>query len=990
LARWKDNGRSIAAAALLLLAGALLVLMEYPDRGYVFRQMAVAAAGEEPQGFALVEASKAVTILREHYAFQARLQPERMLLAAVQGIESRFDQVLVTPHVDLTDATLSSVDLPKTITIQVRDKSRQFTVRPTGDVYQLIWKLIEIFNHLAPDQDEQKKMEDAAIEGLLSVLDPHTNYMSEEEYREMKMSTRGSFGGLGIVISVREGNLRVISVMPDTPAARNGLHKWDHILRIEQESTVNMLVSEAANMLRGKPGTDVTLWIKRDEEETHQVVTLTREIIKVKSVLGQALDDNTAYLRVKNFQTNTADEAQRILDREFPESPPEGIVLDLRGNSGGVMSAATELADLFLEEGMIVATVAKTREGSESELAASGDRYENSAIVILVDHASASASEIVTSALKYRNRALVIGKRTFGKGSVQYIHPLDRGALKLTVSQYVGPNMEVIQGTGIQPHVELRAVYAGNGLRLPDFADDFEGEGALAHHLEKTGAVPVFDSPIDYQWYVPEDDDIDAVDRYGEVIIDLPIQFAWSVLSTQSRREADLMLTALHEALGSLRTYEESVLADLALTEGKQWQAADFEQEPQLEVTVESSSGTVAAGEKGDLSITAFNSGSNTVGHLIARTESTAYVFDERSCVIGLLQPGEEVTCTIPFQMPATSPHRKDQVFVDLYSGLGLPLATGSTAIETRASGLPRIAMSYRISDRSGNHDNWPQSGEELTLTIHLHNMGDAPLAKGLMTVKNLSGPALFVKEGRVDIADLTPGATENFTLILSAQDPPEDGLWKFELGVVDLTRRTHFSATQELAVDSSTDSPAAVNRYLEAAAGPVNVHIGPQAGALLMGEIMTGGGVPAVAMVDGWLKLQLPGGETGWVPEQSLVHSVAQELATFNEIWSIVEPEFNIVSGEAQELIGDSDNITIAGTIDFGEFHSPQECGAILYRNGKKVAMTWWGERTTGSKPLDFSFTTSLERGVNRLHVTAFQKNQSPGYIQVYYNRVH
>ena len=982
--------RQLASAILVVLAGVLVVVVEYPERGFSFRQTLLTEA-EEKTGlsFDLVEASRAISLLGDHYAFQSRLQPRRMLLAALQGIEDRFDRFLVEPSVDLSyRAGLGVGAIPDSILIRFRDQRGTFDIGGIEDLYQMAWKLMEILEHFQPTVLQGKELEEAAIEGLLAVLDPHTNYLTEDEYNEMRMSTRGSFGGLGIVISVREGRLQVMSVMAGTPAAGAELEKGDHIAQIDDESTVNMMVSEAANRMRGKPGTDVKLTLLREGVEGPFERTVTREVIKVKSVLAQDLGGRTAYVRVKGFQTNTATEVSRFLEDTYGQTPPEAVILDLRGNSGGVMSAAVELADLFLDEGTVVQTVARVREGTETEASSTGHLYEDSPLVVIVDHASASASEIVTGALKYRDRALVIGNRTFGKGSVQYIHALDRGALKLTVAQYVGPHMEVIQGAGIEPHIELRTVHPAESPSLPAFYDEFEGEGALPYALERTGAVPVQDSPSYYLHWVPEEGTEYDPDRYDEVVVDLPVKLAWSLLAYSPRSRASQMLENAGEIIEQFQTFEASQVELLAEGEDRRWDCGIEAADPQLELLVEMVPEELEAGEEGTLTVRVGNAGTETVCRVVARTESTNYRFDSRSCLIGTLLPGAETQCEMAFKMPATSPRRKDRVFVDLHQGFDLPLLSGSVLVSTGQSPLPRLAFSYQLEDLEGNRDNYPQAGESFDLVVEIANIGNGPLGNGLATLKNLSGPAIFLSEGRREFEDLEAGASETVRFSGKVQGAPEDVPWKLEVGVVDMTNRTHFSVTTEWPVHDQSPAVQQVSRFMQPVRDGTPVRVAPDGSAALFGRLGTNGGVQVVAALPGWFKLQLPGRRWGWVQAAHLERGVRQQLAFFEDLYARVEPRITLGGGVPSELLGSAEELLLEGVVDFGVGHPPTDAGIAIYRNGRKVALHYLGDGTLDLHQVPFHFAVDMEPGVNRILVSAFAKNQSPGYASMYYTR--
>lgn len=982
--------RAVGGWTLLVLAGLLLVLMDYPDRGFSFR---TATENERPgrplRTYELIEASRGVSLLGDHYAFQARLQPRRMLLGALHGIEDRFDRFLVEPSVDLAyHAGEGDLELT-TITIRFRDQRGEFAVGEVADLYQMAWKLMEIFDHFQPEEELSQDLEEAAIEGMLSVLDPHTNYLSPEQYNDMRMSTQGSFGGLGIVISVRDGRLQVVSVMAGTPASGAALEKGDHIVQIDDESTVNMMVSEAAKRLRGKPGTKVKLTLEREGMEMPFAKELTREIIKVKSVLAQDLNGQIAYVRVKGFQTNSAQEVYRWLGKTYPEAPPAGIILDLRGNSGGVMSAAVELADLFLEEGTVVDTVARVREGSETEPSATGDRYEKSALVVLTDHGSASASEIVTGALKYRDRALVIGNRTFGKGSVQYIHELDRGALKMTVAQYVGPQMEVIQGQGIEPHIEVRAIHPALPPRMPAFYDEFEGEGALPYSLERTGALPVFDGPERFLLWVPEEADPEDIDQYDQVVVDLPVKLAWSILAFSPSLSGAAMLAGAEDIVSQVEEYEESLIDSLAWTEDRQYDCPVSEAAPAVSLAAHMSASEMAAGEEGTLTVSVTNRGDTSVCRLVARTESTNLRFDGGSCLLGTVAPGETIFCDMVFKTVATSPRRKDLLFVDLHQGLDLPLATTEVSVSTVPTPLPRLAMSYQIIDRGGNGDNTLQAGEDFALELDITNIGAGPLTTGLATLKNLSGPAIFLSEGRTEFTDLAPGKTTSVTFSGRVQGEPKDEPWKLELGIVDMTNRTHYSATTEWTVLESSEAPRQMSRFLQPVRDGVPVRVAPDLAAASFGILRADGGAQVVAEHSGWFKLQLPGRRWGWCRRDDLEASVRPELALFEETYAIVQPEVRLDAGTSTQLMGDARTLVVSGTADFGPNHPPEDAGVAVYRNGRKVALDYRGNGPWKGHELAFRFEVALEDGVNRILISAFSKNQSPGYASVYYNRV-
>ncbi|ADE13243.1 carboxyl-terminal protease [Nitrosococcus halophilus Nc 4] len=308
--------------------------------------------------------------------------------------------------------------------------------------------------------DDKTLIEDS-IRGMLAGLDPHSAYLDPEAYKELRIGTSGKFGGLGIEVGMEDGFVRVVAPIDDTPAQKAGIKAGDLIIRIDDTPVKGMSLSEAVQRMRGKPGTDIILTIIREGEEQPLKFTITRAVIKVKSVKNRTLEEGYGYIRVSQFQTQTASNVQNAIEKLKEENSGKlkGLILDLRNNPGGVLSAAVEVSDAFLEKGVIVYTEGRDLESKQRFRATSGDILDNSPIVILVNGGSASASEIVSGALQDHRRAIVVGSRTFGKGSVQTILPLtENTALKLTTARYYTPSGRSIQAEGIVPDIELESV----------------------------------------------------------------------------------------------------------------------------------------------------------------------------------------------------------------------------------------------------------------------------------------------------------------------------------------------------------------------------------------------------------------------------------------------------------------------------------------------------------------------------------------------------
>ncbi len=317
-----------------------------------------------------------------------------------------------------------------------------------------------IKNDYVVDVDDKELIENA-IRGMLSGLDPHSSYLDAEDYTELQVGTSGEFGGLGIEVGMEDGFVKVIAPIDDTPAQRAGVQAGDLIIRLDDTPVKGMSLNDAVKIMRGKPGTDIELTIIRDGLDKPLNISITRDVIKVRSVRSRMLEPGYAYVRISQFQSKTAESVIDAIEDLIKENEGllKGLVLDLRNNPGGVLSGAVAVSDAFLTKGMIVYTEGRIEDSRLRFNATPDDVMDGAPIVVLVNQGSASASEIVAGALQDHKRALILGSKTFGKGSVQTILPLSSdSALKLTTARYYTPNGRSIQAEGITPDIELERV----------------------------------------------------------------------------------------------------------------------------------------------------------------------------------------------------------------------------------------------------------------------------------------------------------------------------------------------------------------------------------------------------------------------------------------------------------------------------------------------------------------------------------------------------
>lgn len=372
---------------------------------------------------------------------------------------------------------------------------------------QLFTDVLTIVKRSYVEEVTVKDLVYGAIEGMLASLDPHSGFMSPEIYKEMKVDTSGEFGGLGIEISMRDGILTIVSPIEDTPASRAGLQSGDQIIKINDAFTKDLEVMGAVHLMRGAPGTSITITIMRPAFEQPKPFTLEREVIKVKSVKSKTLESGFGYIRLTQFQEQTGDDLGKALDqlRKENEGALQGLVLDLRNNPGGLLDQAVDVGDHFISEGLIVYTKGREDSAQMKFSAKSSGTEPDYPMVVLINGGSASASEIVAGALHDHGRAVIMGTRSFGKGSVQTIIPLsDESGLRLTTAKYYTPNGTSIQARGIIPDIEVlpsevTEVAASGHFREKDLKNHFITEAPVESPIKEEVAPLDEESRKDFQ-----------------------------------------------------------------------------------------------------------------------------------------------------------------------------------------------------------------------------------------------------------------------------------------------------------------------------------------------------------------------------------------------------------------------------------------------------------------------------------------------------------
>lgn len=361
----------------------------------------------------------------------------------------------------------------------------------TQDTYESLEAFSKVLNlvqeNYVEEVDSQKAIE-GAIKGMLFTLDPHSSYMKPDDFKELQVETQGSFTGIGIEITMKDNILTVVSPIEGTPAFAKGLKAGDKIVKIGDEQTQDLSLMEAVKRLRGPKGSEVTISIHRKGWADLKEITLIRDIIPIHSVKSKMLEPGYPYIRIINFQAQTTTDFKKALTDLEKEGKIKGLIIDLRNNPGGLLDQSVKIADIFIDDGVIVSTKGRIKEQNSVFYAHSNGGKYKFPLVVLVNEGSASASEIVAGALQDHKKAVIIGAQTFGKGSVQTIIPMDSGAgLRLTTARYYTPSGRSIQATGITPDITVASPAAGDN----EDKEDEQGkkpkylrEKDLRHHID--------------------------------------------------------------------------------------------------------------------------------------------------------------------------------------------------------------------------------------------------------------------------------------------------------------------------------------------------------------------------------------------------------------------------------------------------------------------------------------------------------------------------
>ncbi len=955
--------------------------------------------------------------VRDKYVDPKRVKPKEMLLSALNYVQRDVAQVIVLHE-----------DPSPTVKVRVDTQEREFRVDNVLGLWDVSARLREIFDfvqeNLKGTEVDLREVEYAACNGMLHTLDPHSVLLSPEAYKEMNLSTSGQFGGLGIVISIRDQQLTVINPMPGTPAFRAGVKKYDRITKIGGESTLNMGLNEAVQHLRGAPNTKVTVWIRRDGPDGWQQpkpFELTREIIKVQSVEHKLLEGNIGYVRLKQFQANTAKDLDEALRDMKKNGELKGLVLDLRGNPGGLLEQAARVADKFLTNGPIVATVSNPGAGEErEEKVAHPDGTEpNYPIALLVNGSSASASEIVAGALKNHDRAIIVGETTFGKGSVQLVFTElpDRAALKLTIAQYLTEPGDVsIQGTGVTPDIELDPMTADHQEMDLTVDTGMIKERDLSRSLSNARARDGQKPSEVVRYNLPESLRRELRDRGGdpdEVLgpdfpsKDFPVKFARELVAKVPHGKRLEQVRAAKQLISDTRTNELARVSQDLQAMGIDWSDAPGDVQPapsngpppNVEVKLETDkpNNEANAGDPMMLKVSVTNKGTAPLYRLAAVTKSDNGLYDNKELVIGKLEPGKTKTASIPLgwceveghkagstaplpkdaprtcRIPRDTLSRQDGISVKFDEARGRAPAEQSLRVAVKALERPVFAYSYQIADsRKGNGDGKVQKGEHLTMYVSVKNVGKGKSYETQANLRNLSGDGLLLHEGRFDLSNMQPGESRKLSFSFDVESPLADPEAKVELSIADRDlRETVVEKVRMPITVPASLTPA--NGTMKARAGGATLLEAPDGSARAFGRLGAGTAVNVLATLGDVTKVSLGDARFGFVKTAELESGGgASGVVAFEETMRRFPPAVEVAP---VPLAVRDDKITIKGTATDND----KILDGYVFVGNRKV---FYRSNRNGSDPKRMSFdaTVPLRPGVNVITVVARENVETIG----------
>lgn len=931
-------------------ACALALFLTIQHRGEDIRLAAnapLSAAVRSPSGaYDLAQIpvfTKALYYVNNNYFDKTRLDPKKMLVGALDFLQRDVPEILVDRFPERE---------PKQVTVKVNGQSKTFSIERVESPWSLRTSLQEIFRFIQPNlqpvsaREESRRLveiEMTATNGMLYTLDPHSVLLDVESFKDMRTTTQGKFGGLGIVIEMdRKNRIVVKEPMKETPASRAGIKSKDHIVRINNESTMNMTLQEAVDRLRGDPGAPVDVYIERGGASARKF-SIVRDFIRppaihpdprvltVPAAPGQAAV-KIGYFKIVSFSANTESDLNKALAL-FEQEKVKGIIMDLRENPGGLYDQAQKVADAFIDSGVLVSMVGPGGAQQKDEHATRNSE-PRVPLAVLINQRSASASEIVAGAVKNLSRGIVIGETSFGKGSVQMLFDItspvpfggksedDKLGLKLTTAQYLTPGALSIQGVGVTPDIELVRMRVDKRndealINLQNSArrrQESDYEWHLEHPSARKGSRPA--EVISYLYVPPpgrqarlEEEDEEASEDEAEDAAavedanrtDFQIDFARDLLAqTRSMKRAE-MVTQSKAYFDKVRADEDKKVAAALEKLGVDWSLGPGTTTPgQLQVTLAPVGGDskVAAGSSVKVRGTVKNVGSSTVHRARAVLKSDNLLFDENEMVFGKIAPGASKTYDLTVKVPKNSLTRTDIIHADLMAQGPVKASSTEMILNIDGKQRPQFAYSYQtIDDVSGNKDGLVQRGEKVRLLVKVKNIGHGAALKTEAILRNGQGQeGILISAGRFDAKELAPGAVKPISFIYEVNQEFRGEDFQLELMVGDTILGESVTDKIKIRVASAPVAIQAESGVVTVSKAEALLREAPVDGALVVGRAAKGLSFKATGKAGAFTRVELEPARFAFVPTAE-VSSGGAVAGTFKPEWHVTPPVLTVAA---------------------------------------------------------------------------------------------
>lgn len=849
--------------------------------------------------------------LQENYVDVSRLEPKLMLASCLDGLQKAVPELLLVFDKPVKEN-------PTQVEVKIAGQERVFSLENLGNLWEMSLRLREILQFVQdylPADVKAKDLEYEAINGMLRTLDPHSVILSPEIYRDMVEGNRGKFGGLGIMVRMIDGVLVVMEPMPgNPPAVKAGIQAGDQILSIDGTPTLNMTITEAVDLLKGEPATTVSLSVMRKGWTEARKIDVVRDEILIPSIESADLGDKVAYVKLKGFQNNSQRDLLEALSRlKRSMGNIEGLILDLRGNPGGLLDQAVLIANDFLNAGTIVTTVGASEKYRRPYEANNKTTQPDYPVVILIDPSSASASEIVAGALKNNNRALILGDTSFGKGSVQVLYELpDKSALKLTIAQYLTPGDQSIQSVGIVPDIHLVPMLASQH-EIDLYPKPWvRRESSLGGHLDHVTASK--DQKPSYalrylsqRMEISEDDfdedsvltieDVDKIIRQkpkdNKPESDPQVRIAKRILGLMDKSHTRTeMLEKYAKNAEQINLDEDNALTKALEKHQIDWfdgQNPDKIEGLKLEIKTDRPDNSYEAGSNGTLTASVTNTSTQAVYRIVGRSTSSFKRIDDKELVFGRIDPGATVTRTLEIKTNRAQSSRLDNFTLTLYADDKAPTPTqaitdASFDVITRARPQPSFSVNYSILDKDIANASQPGNSlldddEKLTVRVWLQNDGEGTAEKPLVFLKN-KAPEIKLIDARSESTPLPTGAQTSYDFVFETSKVGSKPI-SLELHVYDksstrmLVENIAFLTSKDDDADNSAVVPSTGIMQSKA---DVKLYVSPSESANSLRDIPAQTLLNVTAKTDHFYRVE-NNQVTGWVRAIDLEKSSQSEI---------------------------------------------------------------------------------------------------------------